>query len=149
MAATKGFKKSAGAEAATKKINNPAEMFISQPEEIKTEEKTEAASENKRGRKPKAQQPEALKRKSRPPRTQEPKTVTVTEPEQVSPSTGRTVTVTLKEGQTLDHAVVEAKKSRVQFVFRPSLLERFKKYCADRNVSMNEMIHIILEREIP
>lgn len=145
MAATKGFKKSAGAEAATKKINNPAEMFISQPEEIKTEEKTEAATKNKRGRKPRPQEP--TKRKGRPPRTEAPKTDT--KPEQVSPSTGRTVTVTLKEGQTLDHAVVEAKKSRVQFVFRPSLLERFKKYCADRNVSMNEMIHIILEREIP
>ena len=147
--ATKGFKKSAGAEAATKKINNPAEMFISQSEEIRTEEKTEAASENKRGRKPRPQEPP--KRKGRPPRTEAPKTdpKQEQEQEQVSTPTGRTVTVTLKEGQTLDHAVVEAKKSRVQFVFRPSLLERFKKYCEDHNVSMNEMIHIILEREIP
>lgn len=145
MARTKkGFKNAEGAKAITEQ-ENPAESFItttSQPEQAAPKKRrrpkldaTTDAPKAKRGRKPK-QQPEQA-------------AAAQTETREPSPSTGRTVTITLREGESLNTAVIEAKKKRVQLVFRPSLYDRLKAESDRRGVSVNECIHQILEISLP
>ena len=53
------------------------------------------------------------------------------------------------KGYRIDPRFMEVKSKRVQFVFQPSLLERFKAESARRNTSMNDLMHVALKRILP
>ena len=53
------------------------------------------------------------------------------------------------EGYKINPQYLEIKKERVQFVFRPSLLARFRAESKRRNTSMNDLMHRILEAALP
>lgn len=150
MAKAKGFIKAASVEKYTETEKGDATAAI-----LGLTEGQPETAPKKRGRKPKKdqQEPEATKRRrGRRPKTNQPEApaAQTTKREETAPtSTGRTVTITLREGESLNSAVIEAKKKRVQLVFRPSLYDRLKEESERRGVSVNECIHQILEISLP
>ena len=52
------------------------------------------------------------------------------------------------EGYKINPVYIETKTKRVQFVFKPSLLERAKARAAGQGISLNEFIHRVLEKEL-
>ena len=53
--------------------------------------------------------------------------------------------VVLPEGYKINHACIETKSARAQFVFQPSVLDRIKRAAKKRGLSTNEYVHRIMD----
>jgi len=116
MAKGKGFLNSKGAA-------ETVDRFLERDEEKQ--------EETKKRRKP---APVLKPKKSTPARQEEPPVSGLFEAEEEPPA-----------GFKRNPKFVEVKSERVQFVFQPSLLARFKAESKRRNTSMNDLMHRILK----
>lgn len=52
----------------------------------------------------------------------------------------------IPEGYRINPMYIEKKTRRVQFLLKPSLFDKIKAEAVEKNVSTNEMIHLIIEK---
>ena len=61
---------------------------------------------------------------------------------------GRTRTVTIPEGMTLNDMLIEKRTRRVQLVMQPSVYDRAKAEAERRGISFNDYVHALITADL-
>ena len=61
---------------------------------------------------------------------------------------GRTRTVTIPEGMTLNDMLIEKRTRRVQLVMQPSVYDRAKAEAERRGISFNDYVHALIAADL-